>query len=124
VGRLRLSPAVVKARAGRVAHLRLRWTHPEAWRQLRTVEVRLHRGTDRAATIAISPRSERIQSHGKVRLVRRACAVTHRGTAVIARLAVRVPKAMAGERLRVDVEATDRDGRHQLEPSAGLITIK
>jgi hypothetical protein len=43
---------------------------------------------------------------------------------VIARLAVRVPKAMAGERLRVDVEATDRDGRHQLEPSAGLITIK
>jgi hypothetical protein len=123
VGRLRLSPAVVKAQAGKVAHLRLRWTRPKAWRQLRSVVVRLYRGTDRAATIAISPRSERIRSRGSVRLVRGASVVTHRGKAVIARLAVRLPKAMAGEGLRVDVEATDRDGHRQVEPSAGLIKI-
>ena len=30
---------------------------------------------------------------------------------------------MAGERLRVDVEATDRRGSRQLEPGAGLIKI-
>jgi hypothetical protein len=124
VGRLRLSPAVVAARPGTLARLQLRWTHPEAWRRLRNVEVRLYRGTERVGTIAMSPRRERIESHGKVRLARGASAVTHRGKAVIARLALRVPKAMAGEQLRVDVEATDHDGRHQLEPSAGLITIK
>jgi hypothetical protein len=124
VGRLRLSPAVVTARSGKVARLRLRWTHPRAWRQLRTVEVRLYRGPDRAAAIAFSPRSERIRSRGDVRLIRRASDVTHRGKSVIARLAVRVPKAVAGDRLRVDVEGTDRHGRHQLEPSAGLINVK
>jgi hypothetical protein len=123
VGRLRLSPAAVKAQAGKVAHLRMRWTHPTAWRQLRSVEVRLYRGIDRSATIAISPRSERIRSQGSVRLIRGASLITHRGKAVIARLAVRLPKAMAGEQLRVDVEATDRDGHRQLERSAGLITI-
>jgi hypothetical protein len=123
VGRLRLSPDVADARAGKVAHLQLRWKHPEAWRQLRSVEVRLHRGADRVGTIAISPRSERIRSRGDVRLVRRASSVAHRGKSVIARLAVRLPKTMAGQRLRVDVEATDRDGRHQLERGAGLIKI-
>ena len=123
VGRLRLSPAVVKVKAGKVARLEMSWTHPKAWKELRNVDVRIYRGADRVGTIALTPKPERIRSQGEVDLVRNASGVTHRGKAVIARLAVRLPNTMTDEQLRVDVEATDRDGRHQLEPSAGLIKI-
>jgi len=42
---------------------------------------------------------------------------------VTAKLAVRLPESLAGRRLRVDVQATDAQGRTQLEPGAGLIRV-
>ena len=41
VGRLRLSPAVVKVKAGKLARLEMSWTHPKAWKELRNVDVRI-----------------------------------------------------------------------------------
>jgi hypothetical protein len=126
VGVLRLSPGVVKAKAGNVANVEMSWKHPEAWKQLRNVEVRLFRANNntRVGAFKLTAKPERITRQGNLRLVRSASGVTHRGKAVIAKLAVRLPKSMSRSQLRVDVEATDRNGQHQLEPGAGLITIK
>jgi hypothetical protein len=44
VGHLRLAPRVLKAEAGRTARLTMRWMHPRSWRELREVEVSVHRG--------------------------------------------------------------------------------
>ncbi len=43
--------------------------------------------------------------------------------AVTAKLALRLPKSLAGETLSVDVAATDAKGRTQVEPAAALITV-
>jgi hypothetical protein len=107
VGKLRLAPAVVKAKAGKTAHMRMSWTHPEAWKQLRKIAVRVYDGSALVKRVVVRPR--RAEHHGKT---------------VSADLKLKLPKALAGHQLRVDVEATDRRGHRQLEPSAGLVRVR
>jgi hypothetical protein len=123
VGHLRLAPAVVKAHGGAVARLSMSWKHPKAWRMLRKVELRLYRGTKPVSKIGVSPSTERITNQGAVKAIAGGSRVTHEGKAVIATLALRVPRSLAGQQLRVDVVATDKRGRKQLEPSAGMIRV-
>jgi hypothetical protein len=122
VGRLRLAPAVVNARAGKVAQTGMSWTHPKAWKALRSIEWRVMKDNERVADITVRPGSGRLSADGAVKLARGSRVAHHRKT-VTARLNVRLPKALAGEHLRVDVEATDRKGHRQLMPSAGLIRV-
>ena len=49
--------------------------------------------------------------------------LAHHGKTVTAELAVRVPRSLAGESVRVEVEATDRNGRRQAEVLAGQIRL-
>ena len=49
--------------------------------------------------------------------------LSHHGKWVTAKLALRLPKSLAGEDLRVDVRATDSDGQRQLERGAGTIEL-
>jgi hypothetical protein len=122
VGRLRLAPAVLRAQAGETARMKMRWTHPKAWKALRSVEWRLMKDNKRVADITVHPASGRLSADGAAKLAA-GSRVTHEGKTVTARLHVRLPEALAGEHLRVDVVAADRRGHRQLEPSAGLIHI-
>jgi hypothetical protein len=49
--------------------------------------------------------------------------VSHKGTTVTAKLALRLAKRLVGAPLTVDVAATDSTGRTQVEPAAGLIDV-
>jgi hypothetical protein len=66
VGRLKLARRALRAEAGKVAALKLSWTHPQAWRRLRTVQLRLYRGREQVATIAARPRGERLSAAGVI----------------------------------------------------------
>jgi hypothetical protein len=123
VGRLRLAPAVVRVAHGRTARLRLSWTHPKSWRALRTVELRVFDGGQSVGKITARPGRARLAARGAVELKASACKLSVRGKTVTARLALRLPKSLAGKDLRVDVQATDRRGRTQFEPGAGLIHV-
>jgi hypothetical protein len=123
VGTLRLAPKALIAEAGKTTRLRLSWSHPQSWRKLRTVELRLIQDRVPVGEIAIRPRTERITADGAANLVRKHTRLTHKGKTVTARLAVRLDDSMAGEELTTDVEATDTRGRRQLERKAGSIRV-
>jgi hypothetical protein len=98
------------------------WTHPKAWRELRTVEVRLYDGATSVGTINLRPRGERLTADGAISLAA-GSRVTHHGKTVSAKLAFRLPRSLAGHSLRVAVQATDRHGHEQLEPNAGTVRV-
>jgi hypothetical protein len=122
VGRLKLAPRAVRARVGKVTPLNLRWTHPKAWRQLRTVQLRLYRGAEQVGMINAHPRGERLSAAGAVKLAP-GSRVMHNGKTVAVHLALRLARSVAGDELRVAVQATDRHGRTQVEPAAGVIKV-
>jgi len=123
VGVLRLAPKTITAKAGKAAHVRLSWRHPESWRKLRTIELRLYRDGAPVGEVTVRPRAQRITDDGAVRLVRKASRLTHKGKTVTARLAVRLDDSVAGQTLTAEMEATDTRGRRQLERDAGSIRV-
>ena len=120
VGRSRLTPGVLRARAGAVAHLTMTWTHPRSWTQLKTVQLRIYRGATVLGTVTVTPRSARLRSSGAIIVIPSESRVTHDGKTVSARLAVRLARSLIGKRLRLAVQASDRHGHSQLE-AAGAI---
>ena len=123
VGTLALTPKSLAAEGGRVARLRLSWTHPVSWRKLRTVTLRLRLGDESVARVTVRPRGERLTAAGAVALVRRATRLSHDGQTVTARLALRLDESLAGRRLTADVEAVDTRGREQVERDAATIRV-
>jgi hypothetical protein len=123
VGTLRLTPQALRVKASETARLRLSWSHPRSWRQLRRIELRLYRGDARVGAIAIRPRGKPIKTDGAVHLVRKGTRLTRKGKTVTARLAVRLDESLAGQSLRAEVEATDTRGRRQLERDAGTVRV-
>ena len=115
VGTLRLAPATIEAEAGEPARVRLSWRHPQAWRKLRKIELRLFRGPVPVGTVTIRPRAERISADGAAAIVRRQTRLTRKGRTVTARLALRLDPSLAGQTLRAEVEATDTRGARQVE---------
>ena len=63
VGRLRLAPRFLRARAGKTARLTMSWKHPKAWRELRTVKLGLYRGNEAVGMINARPGSGRLAGH-------------------------------------------------------------
>ena len=123
VGTLELAPKALTADAGELAKLRLSWTHPQSWKQLRDITLRLRVRDRVVGSIAIHPRHERITDRGAIRLVRSATRLTRHGKTVTARLAFRLDGALAGQTLKADVEATDARGRRQLERAAATVRV-
>jgi hypothetical protein len=123
VGTLALTPKALAAEAGENAKLRLSWTHPQSWRKLRKVTLRLRLREQVVGRIAIRPRSERISGRGVVDVVRSATRLTRHGKTATARLAFRLDERLAGKTLMVEVEATDTRGRRQLERDAATVRI-
>ena len=90
------------------------WTHPKAWKKLRSVTVRVLDEEREIGTVKINPRAERLVASGAVELGGKS-ALRHQGKTVSARLALRVDEAFAGRKLAFQVEAVDVDGRRQVE---------
>jgi hypothetical protein len=124
VGTLALAPKALATEAGKTARLRLSWSHPQSWRKLRTVELRLTQNRVPVGEITIRPRAERITADGELKLVRKHTRLTRKGTTVTARLALRLDDSLAGRTLTADVQATDTRGRRQLERKAGSIRVR
>jgi hypothetical protein len=124
VGVLRLAPKAVAAQAGQTARLRLSWRHPVAWRKLDKVELRLVTKHGQAmGEVTIRPRGGPITADGAARLLRKQSRLARKGKTVSARLALRLDESLAGQALKVEVEATDRQKRRQLERNAGTVRV-
>ncbi len=123
VGTLRLAPARLQAEAGETAHVRLSWRHPQGWRKLRAIELRLTRAGEPAGEITIRPRGGRISDRGAVEVMRKRTRLTRKGKTVTARLALRLDESLAGQTLKAEVEATDTRGRRQLESDAATVRV-
>jgi hypothetical protein len=122
VGQLKLAPRVLKAEAGMISRLKMSWKHPQSWRELRKLELRLYDGKQEVGMINARPAGGRLSENGLVDLMA-GSKLGHHGKWVTAKLALDVPKSLAGKDLRVDVTATDTDGRKQLVRAAGTIRV-
>ena len=123
VGTLRLGPTRLQAKAGETAHMRLTWRHPQSWRKLRKVELRLTREGVPMGEITIHPRAGRISDRGAVEVIRKRTRLAREGKTVVARLALRLDESLAAETLKAEVEATDTRGRRQLERGAATVRV-
>lgn len=122
VGVLKLAPATISAEAGEIATLRLSWTHPKDWKQLRAVKLRLREGGDIVGEVAIRTASGKLEDKGGVQLVR-GTKLVRKGKKVSARLALRVAPKLADSTLVADVVATDVKGAKQVSRAAGSIQV-
>jgi hypothetical protein len=121
VGKLTAAKAVT-AQAGKPAHVKIGWALPEAWKDLRTLTLRYSQGGKSVAAIAVDPAHGRVTGHGAIRALR-GSTVGHEGKTVVASLNLKVAKRLAGQTLRLSVEATDIHGRTQIEPLAGSLIV-
>jgi hypothetical protein len=122
VGVLKMAHTRFAARAGGTAKVAIAWKHPKAWKQLRALELTVNDAGTELGSIRARTASGRLTAAGAVR-VARGSAVTHDGKWVRAALRLHVAKSLAGKTLRLAVEATDADGKHQIEPEAGMLRI-
>jgi hypothetical protein len=123
VGVLRLAPRRLGVRAGDIARLRLSWTHPQSWRKLRTITLRLRVRDRVVGRVVVRPHSRRLADSGAVKVVRTRSRLARKRTTVTARLALRLHDSLAGRTVTVDVEAADRRGRRQLERKAATVRV-
>ena len=123
VGILKLAPATISAEAGEVAKVRLSWTHPKSWKQLRQVTLRLREGSEIVGQVAIRPGSEQVADKGAVRVVHRQSKLVRKGKKVSALLALRLSSKLADSTLDADVVATDVKGKRQVARAAGSIQV-
>jgi hypothetical protein len=123
IGKLRLATKSARMTAGKTARLKLSWRHPKAWKQLRTIELRLTRDDVPVGAVTIRPGGKKITGSGAVEIVRKRSRIAAKGKTVTARLAVRLDGSVTGATLKAEVEATDKRGRRQLERNAATIRV-
>ena len=123
VGILKLAPAAISAEAGEVAKVKLSWTHPKSWKQLRQVTLRLREGSEVVGQVAIRPASGKVEHKGAVRVVHEQSKLTRKGKKVSAQLALRISRRLADSTLAADVVATDVKGKRQVARAAGSIQV-
>jgi hypothetical protein len=112
IGVLSLSSRSLEAKAGKATGVRLSWRHPKAWRNLRTLTLRLKLEGSEVGAVVIRPRSGNVKATGGVR--RAEGKLTTRGRTASAKLALRFDASLDGAKLRAEVEATDLRGRRQI----------
>jgi RTX calcium-binding nonapeptide repeat (4 copies) len=122
VGVLKLAPAAIAAEAGEVANVRLSWTHPKGWKQLRQVKLRLREGGDVVGQVAIRTGSGKVDAQGGVKLAR-GTKVARKGKKVSAKLALRIAPKLADSTLTADVVAIDVKGAKQVSRAAATLQV-
>jgi hypothetical protein len=123
VGILKLAPRAIAAEAGEVAKVKLAWTHPKSWKQLREVKLRLRDGNEVVGQVSIRPQAGTLQAKGGVKLVRKQTELTRKGGKVSADLALRISKQLADSTLDAEVVATDVKGAKQVSRAAASIQV-
>ena len=123
VGILKLAPATISAEAGEVAKLKLSWTHPKSWKQLRKVTLRLREGNEVVGKIAIRPASGQVEDQGAVKVVHKQSKLVRKNKKLRAELALRISRRLADSTLDADVVATDVKGKRQVAHAAGSIQV-
>jgi hypothetical protein len=119
VGKLGGSAKTIKGDAGATLSLPLAWTHPKAWTQLRSIEAIAFDGAKQVGTITLTP-AGKVSASGKLALVKDATKIGHHGKTVTAELGLKVAKSLKGHTLSIDIAATDRDGKRQVETRRAL----
>ena len=121
VGRVKLAAKRVDARAGQATKLGVSWTHPKSWRALKMINLKAFDGAEELGNVYVRMSDQRVTGHGALTLV--SSSLTRHGKTAGAKLAVRLPRSLAGKTLRLDVEAADRDGHLQLVSGAGELRV-
>jgi Ca2+-binding RTX toxin-like protein len=122
VGILKLAPATISAEAGEIAKVRLSWTHPKSWKQLRQVKLQLREGGKVVGSVAIRTASGKVDAKGGVKLAR-GTKLVRKGKKVSANLALRIAPKLADTTLAADVMATDVKGAKQVSRAAASIQV-
>ena len=120
--------------AGKVT-LPLRWTHPKAWRSLKTIDALLYDGAKQVGRVTLRPASGRITGTGAAKGAKGT--LTHKGKTVSARVKLHLParstagrsgstsgrptrRATPSSRPRPGPSAADPADRHGSPAPAGL----
>ncbi len=123
VGRAHLASKTARAHVGETTALGVIWTHPTSWRRLKMVALKAFDGDQPVGEVYVRMRDGWMTGEGALALVPGASRLTRHGRTATTKLAVRVPRSLAGKSLRLDVEAADRDGHLQLISGAGLLKV-
>jgi hypothetical protein len=121
VGRVKLASKNVSARAGETTKLGVSWTHPKSWRALKMINLKVYDGAKALGNVYVRMSDQRITGHGALALV--SSSLTRHDKTASAKLAVRLPRSLAGKTLRLEVEAADRRDRLQVVSDAGAIRV-
>jgi hypothetical protein len=100
----------------------LAWTHPKAWKQLRSIEAIAFDGAKQVGTITLTTAGA-LSATGKLSVDGRATKIGHHGKTVTAQLGLKVARSLKGHTLSIDIAATDRHGHRQLQPAARSIRV-
>lgn len=123
VGQLKLDTDEVKATVGKATALSVSWTHPTAWKELKSVELRV---TDRGATLgtlSVDPAKRTVTAKGAIKLEKGTAKVRTQGKTVSLKPHLKFGKELVGRgALSIEVEATDKRGLRQ--PVVGAATLE
>ena len=122
VGKLGGSAKTLRGDAGETVSLPLTWTHPKAWKELRSIEALVYDGAEQVGSAKLTPTGD-VSATGSVSITERATTISHHGKTVTATLGLRLAKSLKGQTLSVDIEATDRKGHRQLQTAARSIRL-
>jgi hypothetical protein len=122
VGVLKLAPTAISAEAGEIAKVRMSWTHPKDWKQLRAIKLNLREGDDVVGQVAIRTASGKLEAEGGVKLGR-GTKLVRKGKTVSANLALRIAPKLADSTLTADVVATDVKGAKQVSRAAATVQV-
>ena len=122
VGKLGGSAKTITGDAGKTVSLPLTWTHPKAWKQLRSIEALIYDGAKQVGSVKLTPAGA-VSAKGSVSLAKRATKIGHHGKTVTAKLGLRLAESLKGQTLSVDIAATDRKGHRQLQTAARSIRL-
>src|SRR3954452_24450711 len=122
VGKLGGRTKTITGAAGDTLSMPLAWTHPKAWKQIRSIEVIAFDGAEQVGSVKLTPTGA-VSANGNLSIVKDATTIAHHGKTVAAKLGIKVAKSLKGHTLSIDIAATDRDGKRQVEPAARSIRV-
>ena len=122
VGTLGGRAKTITGAAGDTLSMPLAWTHPRAWKQIRSIEAIAFDGAKQIGSVKLTPAGA-VSATGKLSIAKDATRIAHHGKTVTAKLGLKVAKSLKGHTLSIDIAATDRDGKRQVEPAARSIRV-
>ena len=122
VGTLGGRAKTITGAAGDTLSMPLAWTHPKAWKQIRSIEAIAFDGARQIGSVKLTPAGA-VSATGKLSVAEHATRIGHHCKSVTATLGLKVATSLKGHTLSIDIAATDRDGKRQVEPAARSIRV-